>query len=204
MKIGADNQKKTIIAALLFILGLGLFIRMLSSPSEPSAAAKPSAPPAQTGRVQQSRRPPVRHAPGGTAKGVTDGPVTPNMDPRLRLATIAETENLAYTGNGRNIFKAQIEEPIPPPVAPAEVAKPMGPEPPPPPAPPPPIPLKFFGFASGSGNKTVFLSQNDDVFLAKEGDIVQRRYKIVKINSANVEVLDVLNNNRQTIPLTAG
>jgi hypothetical protein len=76
-------------------------------------------------------------------------------------------------------------------------------EQPPPPPPPPKIDLKFFGFAAGSGNKTVFLSQGDDVFLAKEGDIVQRRYKIVKVNSANIEVLDVLNNNKQTIPLTA-
>jgi hypothetical protein len=33
---------------------------------------------------------------------------------------------------------------------------------------------------------------------------VQRRYKIMKINNNNVEVLDVLSNNRQAIPLTAG
>ena len=40
-------------------------------------------------------------------------------------------------------------------------------------------------------------------FVLHEGDIVNRRYKIVKINANNIEVLDVLNNNRQTIPLTA-
>ena len=50
----------------------------------------------------------------------------------------------------------------------------------------------------------MFLSAGEDVFIAKEGDIVQRRYKIVKINPTSIEVTDVLNNNQQTIPLTAG
>jgi hypothetical protein len=39
--------------------------------------------------------------------------------------------------------------------------------------------------------------------VAKEGDIVDRRYKIVQINNTSVMVEDVLNNNRQPIPLTA-
>ena len=51
--------------------------------------------------------------------------------------------------------------------------------------------------------KRVFLARGDDVFIASEGDIVNRRYKIMKINNNNIEVLDVLNNNRQTIPLTS-
>jgi hypothetical protein len=64
--------------------------------------------------------------------------------------------------------------------------------------------LKFFGFASRPGEpKKVFLSEGDEVFVAKEGDIVDRRYKIVQINNTSVMVEDVLNNNRQPIPLTA-
>jgi hypothetical protein len=41
------------------------------------------------------------------------------------------------------------------------------------------------------------------VFVAKEGDIVDRHYKVNKIGVNSVEILDVLNNNVQTIPLTA-
>ena len=77
------------------------------------------------------------------------------------------------------------------------------PPPPPGPPPPPPINIKFFGFASKPGEaKSIFLSQNDDVFVAKEGDIVDRRYKILRISPMSIEVEDVLNNNRQVIPLT--
>jgi hypothetical protein len=42
------------------------------------------------------------------------------------------------------------------------------------------------------------------VFIAAEGDIVNRRYKILHIGTSSIEVEDVLNNNRQSIPLTQG
>src|SRR5438034_339004 len=43
-----------------------------------------------------------------------------------------------------------------------------------------------------------------DVLIAAEGDIVDRRYKVLRISPMAVEVEDVLNNNRQSIPLTQG
>jgi len=65
--------------------------------------------------------------------------------------------------------------------------------------------LKFYGFASKPGEpKRVFLSQGEDVFIAGEGDIVDRRYKVLRITPTQVEIEDVLNNNRQNIPLTQG
>lgn len=71
--------------------------------------------------------------------------------------------------------------------------------------PPPPIPLKFFGFASRPGEpKKILLADGDSVFVAKEGDIVNRRYKVLKISSTSVEVEDVLNDNRQVLFLAQG
>ena len=65
--------------------------------------------------------------------------------------------------------------------------------------------MKFFGFASHPGEpKKVFLSQGEDVFVASEGEIIDRRYKVLRISPASVEIEDVLNNNRQEIPLTQG
>jgi hypothetical protein len=76
---------------------------------------------------------------------------------------------------------------------------------PPPVPPPPPINLKFFGFANRPGEtKKVFLSQGEDVFIAAEGDIVDRRYRVLHISPTAVDVEDVLNNNRQSLPLTQG
>jgi hypothetical protein len=40
------------------------------------------------------------------------------------------------------------------------------------------------------------------VFVASEGDIVDRRYRVLRISATSVEIEDILNNNRQSIPLT--
>ena len=65
--------------------------------------------------------------------------------------------------------------------------------------------MKFYGFANSPGEpKKVFLKNGDDVFVAGEGEIVDRRYKVVRISQNAVEILDVLSNNRQSIPLTQG
>ena len=202
MKLGAEDSKKTILAVGLFIIALFLVLRMLSSGGTTAGnQAK-----AQGNSAAQA---PVRRAAGRRATRTTakpaSGPLVPSLDPRLKLSTLQATENTDYTGKGRNIFLAQANDvEIPQPVAPAKK-----PTPPPQsvvqaPPPPPPIDLKFFGFASSQGVKRVFLARGEDIFVAGEGDIVNRRYKIVKINANNIEVLDVLNNNRQTIPLTAG
>lgn len=208
MKLGAENSKKTIAAAALFLVAIVMFVRMMAGSSSSSGSVTPTATPgATTSPVRQARRPSTKK--GARAKAEkASGPVTPSLDPRLNLAQLKETEETPYDGKGRNIFMAT-EEPLP--TAVDTGFKKPGPNsqtPPPPPQQsvyvPPPIPLKFFGFASGPDHKKVFLAQGDDVFVASEGEIVQRRYKIVKINNNNIEVLDVLSNNRQTIPLTAG
>jgi hypothetical protein len=208
VKLGAENSKKTLAAGALLVVAIIMFVHMLSGSggsstpaSTPTATAAPTSSPAP----RQPRRAPARKGARGS-KEATSGPVTPSLDPRLHLAQLQDTEDTAYDGKGRNIFmeteEPKIEKPIAPPFKqPDKLA-----QVPTVPAPilPPPINLKFFGFASGPDHKRVFLAQGDDVFVASEGEIVQRRYKIVKINNNNIEVLDVLSNNRQTIPLTAG
>jgi hypothetical protein len=98
------------------------------------------------------------------------------------------------------------EKPIETTIASVRPREPMGPPAPPTPTPtppPPPITLKFYGFASkGNEPKRIFLADQDEVFLARQGDIVERKYKVAQINNTSVVIEDVLNNNRQTIPLT--
>ena len=64
---------------------------------------------------------------------------------------------------------------------------------------------EFYGYAGPkNGGKKIFLIKGEDIFLAKEGDIVDRRYKIVRVGTTSVEVQDVLTNHTETIPLGAG
>ena len=98
------------------------------------------------------------------------------------------TESLVYSGSGRNIFSATytpaavVLPKTPParPTAPVYTA-PTVYEPPP----PPPINLKFFGTATrANGERQAFLLSGEDVYLAAQGDIVARKYKIVNIAPA--------------------
>lgn len=201
MKLGAENKTKTWLAAGLGVIALYFAVTrlpaMFSTPPQPSAPAAtssvPSAPQPQRKRV-------------GARRGTTAA-LTPTLDPRLRLDLLKGAEHTEYTGSGRNIFRADSEPaPIVPPVKNPDLAHNQNPAPtgPPVPPPPPPIPLKFFGVASKAGEpKRALLSDGEDVFVAKEGDIVDRHYKVNKIGVNSVEILDVLTNNVQTIPLTA-
>lgn len=195
--MGADDRNKLIIAIVLMavaVLSVGYwFMSMGGSPSSAASAASPVVP-AIAPRTRGNPR--IRTG----AKKIA--PVR-SLDPSLRYDWLRVSEGTKYSGTGRNIFRAQAE--IPEPIAPSRTDKPKvdvptGPALPPP---PPPINLKFFGFASKPGElKKVFLSQGEDVFIAHEGDIVDRRYKVMRISPIAVEIEDVLNNNRQSVPLT--
>jgi hypothetical protein len=123
------------------------------------------------------------------------------LDPTLHPEIMRQAESLAYTGNGRNIFSQFSAPPdIPKPVAPIRNAN-VNTGPPPPP-PPPPITLGFYGYAAEkTGQKQVFLLHGDDIFIASEGDVVDRRYRVVKIGTASVQVEDIPYHNTQTLPL---
>jgi hypothetical protein len=152
-----------------------------------------------------SAAPPVASTSTATAQKKGPQVVDSTLDPRLRLDILAASQNKKYEA-GRNIFHME-ELKIDKPIADVRARPPMGPEPPPTPTPtppPPPITVKFYGFASKPGEpKKIFLADEGEVFVAKQGDIVERKYKVVQINNTNVIIEDVLNNNRQPVPLTA-
>jgi len=190
VKLGLENKREAIAAAVLLAVAAFAVYNWLSSGSDSAPAA--TAPPVTSGTTA------TKTTGTGPKKG---GPVllSQSLDPSLRIDLLKSSEDVSYKGSGRDIFQNQPEPPpIPKPVKP--VIPPV--ETPPP---PPPIPLKFYGFSGNkTGPKQVFLSKGDDIFIAKEGQVIDRRYKIVKIGPNSIEVEDVLTNNRQTLPLTAG
>jgi hypothetical protein len=130
-----------------------------------------------------------------------------SLDPRLHLDLLENSEKVTYEGKGINIFNGgaepvQIAKPTVSPLLRQQQEQANAVHLPPP---PPRIPLSYFGVSSGKGEKSkAFLSNGDDVWVAREGDVVDRHYKIVRISPTAVEVEDLLNNNRQTISLKQG
>jgi hypothetical protein len=189
-----------IAAIALMVLAVLLIGRMLFSSGESSSVAATSSPAASSLPIAPPAR--VVHVrPGAQQKAAH---VARSLDPTLRYDWLKASEDTEYRGKGRNIFRAEAEIPK---IIQQPVTTQKGPDTagPPQPPPPPPINIKFFGFANKPGeSKKIFLSQGEDVFIAAEGDIVDRRYKVLRITPMAVEIEDVLNNNRQSIPLTQG
>lgn len=206
MKLGAENRTKLIAAVSLGVVAIALlgtpYITGFfggSSPGGTSSAAMPAAPNVAD-FSNQATHPARRNSAKNRENGKKQS-AGQSLDPTLRYDFLRVSEDTKYEGIGRNIFRVFVEPP-PRPVAPVVVNQPARNQPQAAP-PPPPINLKFYGFATPTGgSKRIFLAQGEDVFIAKEGDIVNRRYKIVRISPNAVEILDVLSNNRQSIPLT--
>jgi hypothetical protein len=199
VKLGAENRTKLIVAIVLMVIAVAVFLSSSGSSAPKATTPVPPIPtltPAATSRSSGAGRTSKAHGKKGSATA------TRSLDPTLRYDWLKASEDTKYEGTGRNIFMAQAE--IPQPVAPVKTdAEKLAESGPPPPPPPPPINLKFFGFASKPGEgKKVFLSEGEDVFIAAEGDVVNRHYKVLRISPTSVEIEDVLNNNRQSIPLT--
>jgi hypothetical protein len=178
MKIGAEDRRKVALAVGLLLAAAVLSGRWV-------AAGSPSS---------------------GTSGGVPamEKPVRPSdqtaVDPTLRLATLRDTEATAYSGNGRDIFRIVEERRAVEPLRKEETKVPD----PPKVAVFAPIPLSFFGFSRKSGVSTVFLLKGEDVFLAKEGDIVDRRYRIVRVTQDAIEIEDLLSERSERLRLGRG
>ena len=147
-----------------------------------------------------------------------DRPDPLTVDPTLKLTLISRLKDVHVAGGRRSLFyfgaAAAVErQPEPKKILPAK-AKPIGPEPPPkpvvpvvntppPPAPPAPLPFKFYGFIGGkpSGAKKAFFLEGDDVYIAGEGELVKKRYKVVRIGINTVVMEDTQEKNQQTLQM---
>lgn len=128
---------------------------------------------------------PAGQAPGVAAREARAAAARDQAEsvPGVRLANLS-AERSAPTPNGRELFRDK-----PPPPPPRPVPPPPDPNaPPPPPPPPPPITLKLIGLVRGPSGPVAALSDGRDVFFGREGDIIEGRYKIVKVNVESIDI----------------
>ena len=138
------------------------------------------------------------------------------IDPTLRVDLLERVQSIELPASRRNLFQFGAPPPPPPPpkvdapkIQPktpeqikaeaeqtakaAAAAKP----------PPPPISLKFYGYSvpSASGVKRAFFLDGEDIFVGSEGDMIKKRYKVIRIGTSSVIMEDTQHNHQQTLML---
>jgi hypothetical protein len=223
-KVGADPRKIGILVGLVVVAGFVYFYNSNSGGGSgsapvagralvPAATAPGSASRSTYRQVQQSSSSTREFRPSLKPKNID----TANIDPTLRLDLIAKLKTVGVEAGSRSIFEVSAappeeikagKEPEKIPIKRLFVG-PIQPKPIEPPAEPkaPPIPLKFYGFVNKTkvGDKRAFFLDGEEIVIAAEGDMIKKRYKIVRIgvNSAVVEDTEFKSNNQQTLPLEA-
>jgi hypothetical protein len=110
----------------------------------------------------------------------------------------------------RNPFRFRPKPPPPAPPAPPRAVGPPQPIPSAPPVPagpppPPPIPLRFIGLVEAptqAGRVAILSDGRGNVFYGKEGDIIEGRYRLVRVGPDAAEIAYTDGRGRQTVRLS--
>lgn len=180
--MATERRKQLLLGALLVVLAVVSY----------RAWQPPSAPPGPTSNGR------------GAAKAQRKAPAaSPTTD--VHLEALSE-ERPKPSNSERNLFRFRPKPPPPPPrpaFSPPPVAQ--APTGPPLPPPPPPIPYKFIGFAEvpGRGKRIAVLSDGRGApVYGGEGDIIEGRFRILRIGAESIEMEYLDGRGRQTIRLS--
>lgn len=228
MKVGAEPRKVAILIG-LGVVAAYLVSRNLFSGAGTAAVTPPratTAPPAlarlaesglpappEREAVRASRRSLEEFRPSLRLRRTEEVRDLSAIDPRLRLDLLARLQQVELEGGDRSLFdfgaaplpkkpepKILPKEPVA--QAPPVEARPQEEARTPP---PPPIPLRFYGFTMSGrqGPRRAFFLDGEEIYVASEGEIVKKRYKIVRIGITSAVVEDIESKSQQTLPLVA-
>lgn len=230
MKLGAERKKLVLLAVLVAAAAMIFYVQLDSGPSAPSAApltgtstpvkqsrspaeellgeGRPAAKVPRTAARNNEFRPSLKIKKG-------EGPPPEQRDPTLRTDLLAKVQSVEYQGAERNLFLFGKPKPTPQQVEAAkkaaeeaqkkitEAPKPAEPAPPPKPT-APPVTFKYYGYANqpGDSRKRAFLLDGDDILVAAEGEVIKKKYKVIRIGVNSLVVEDLEFHAQQTVPLT--
>jgi hypothetical protein len=193
----ASNQRQlAVLGAILVLLAAVLYWQWTREDGVPLVAAAPTAAASATPAAVVPRpNGAARTIPGvelGALKREQPEPSDTGRDP-FRFGAAQE---------GRRPGGAPATGAVPVPQA-ALPGAPAGPVEPPG---PPPILLKFIGFAKQGTAGRLFAVLRDDrgVYYGAEGDVVEGRYRILRVTADAVDIAYVDGRGRTNIPLTGG
>lgn len=228
MKLGAEPKKVALLLALLAVAAYFVYTNLISGPAAPAptpraaAVTQPAAgvapsPPVETGRpVPRAEAPRSRQGQGRLQefrpslrirRGGDAAPLNP-QEATLHLELLSKLQEVTLQGGHRSLFDFGAA-PLPKQPEPKIVPKPQTAELPPATQPepakprPPQIPLKFFGFTAPlpQGPKRAFFLDGDEILMGAEGDVLKKRYRVVKIGVNSVVIEDLQFKSEQTLPL---
>ena len=208
------EKKKLIGAGVLFALAL-TWLYFSLSPGSSAASAPDPASQHQSTLKSLTNGDPVSGAPAAKQQHGRNLTGALSIDPVLRLDLLAKAQTIRYEGNDRNIFQFYTAPPppLPAPKTPVivggnnnnnqKMVDPLS-------TPPPSILLKYYGVVTtlGTSAKKACLQDGDEIFVAAEGDLVKKRYRVLRINDLgtehNVEMEDTQTKAKTKIPLQEG
>ncbi len=123
-------------------------------------------------------------------------------NPSLHIPGVEKARKTEYKSGGRNIFSRE----LPPPLQPKPpVSDPKTPKVPPTPVTPTvsPLPVKFFGYGTVPNGtaRRAFFTDGEDVYIVAEGEVLLKRFRILKIGNANLEYEELSSGLRGTVNL---
>ena len=125
-------------------------------------------------------------------------------NPQLHRDKMEDAQKTEYHSLGRNPFSETAPQKEQPKENKIAQHVPQGPPILPPP-PPPTLPgnMKYFGYGTIPNGtlRRAFLSDGDEVYIVGEGDTLLGRFRIVKINNANLEFEEIATGRRNTVTL---
>ena len=227
MKLGAERNKIIVLAVASTVAAGTVYLQFFAGEEatptrrRPAAVTRSSAP-ERAPRQRRASAPP-RQVRGQSFRPTfhradSDEALDPmTVDPTLQTDLLAKVRSVEFEGIERNLFRfGERKKLVASPSAEeikesqerlkalqAQSSKPVKKKPVARKPTAPPIDWKYYGFANSRRDtrKRAFLLDGEEIFIATEGDVFEKRYRIVRIGINSIVIEDMQFKEEQKLPL---